>query len=209
MSDPTGSHACHPANLSPEPSCVARPARITGTCSEARPCSSRSAWLRSCSPLCVGIRPDRSSTSRLRPRHRCSSDPIEWTHYQVALVPLILVPGACTSGADRGILPWVVLVLAVLTFGVVWSPSMVVADFVARLAGGTSLDASFVLMRVTAYAQLALFAVAWFVLRADEPRDRHAAAASDRDLAMSCGGRPGAAGGGGKVRRDARARCEV
>jgi hypothetical protein len=47
---------------------------------------------------------------------------------------------------------------------------MVVADFAARVAGGSSLDASFVLMRVTAYAQLALFAIAAFVLRADEPR---------------------------------------
>jgi hypothetical protein len=169
MSDPAGSHACHPANLSPG----AFLCRTVGTDHwNVQRAVALVIAIVVAAALLVAVRryPARSfEYFAVAAGASVLFGPIEWTHYQVALVPLIAVTTLHLWRRPR-MVPLVALVLAVLTLGLVWSPSMVVADFAARVAGGSSLDASFVLMRVTAYAQLALFAIAAFVLRADEPR---------------------------------------
>jgi len=164
--DAAGSHACHPANVSLQ----ATMCRVVGD----------HLWsAQRLLALGIAVAITWASLSAVR-RYRGTSfeymavacgisplfGPIAWTHYQIALAPLLIVVLLHLVLTPRWI-AWVLVICAYVGLSLVWSPAMAVPRLASDWFGGTPLHDSFVLMRVAMVFQYLLIGVGCWVLRAD------------------------------------------
>jgi arabinofuranan 3-O-arabinosyltransferase len=168
MGDPAGSHACHPGNLSPQ----AFACRWLGPSNwELQRGLALLVAVATAAALLLGVRRHAATSFEHFGAAAAVSllfGPIQWSHYQVALIPLLVVLVVRLAERPRAG-PIVGMTMAYLGLASVWSPSMEVARRVAPLIESTPIHASFVLMRATAVAQALLLVVALLVLR-EAPR---------------------------------------
>jgi hypothetical protein len=164
--NPAGSHACHPGNVSLQ----ATTCRIfgTGLWSGQRVLALGIAVALAWVALAAVRRYRGTSFEYLAVACAISPmfGPIEWTHYQVALAPLLLTVALHLVVRPRRI-AWVLLIVAYVGLSLVWSPAMAVARLASDWFGGTPLHDSFVLMRLAMVFQYLLLGVGCWVLWAD------------------------------------------